>query len=375
MAEEAGDKTEPATPKRRQEAIDRGSRPKSQDLTAALLLLVGLMTLRYTGRQIQDGLAEIMRAFLGNHYDGPASDALPQAIRIAGPRVMGMLLPLFAALFTASAIVSVYQAGWNPNFARLQPKFAKLNPFGGIGRLFAARNGFAQLMNAGKLIIVLGVATQQFMHHWPAILALSGFGFPENMSLGCMIIYDMGWRITVALLILSLADYMYQMFKFERDIRMTKQEVKEEARSQEGDMESKGRRRAMARKMLMQRIQTDVPRADVVVTNPTELAIAIKYDPEKMNAPRVVAKGADYLAMRIRQIAVQSGVPIVERKPLAQALYKGVEIGQEVPPEFYKAIAEILAYVYELNGKMGRKKSRQEEPLELAGAERVENGV
>jgi len=132
---------------------------------------------------------------------------------------------------------------------------------------------------------------------------------------------------------------------------MTKQEIKEEAKRMDGDQETKNKRRQLARKMILQRIHRDVPKADVVITNPTELAIALRYDTDEMSAPKVVAKGAGFLAARIRQIAIQNGVPILERKPLAQALYKTVEVGQEVPPEYYQSIAEILAYVYELAGR------------------------
>jgi flagellar biosynthetic protein FlhB len=194
------------------------------------------------------------------------------------------------------------------------------------------------------------------------ILSLGGLDFPANFAAGAQIIYNLGWRLAWVLFILALADWLYQKWRFERDIRMSKQEIKDEAKRMEGDQEIKGRRRQLARKMIMQRIHRDVPKADVVITNPTELAIALKYDSDAMGAPRVVAKGAGFLAARIRQLAVQHGVPIVERKPLAQALYKTVEVGQEVPSEFYAAIAEILAYVYELSGK-GMRRAR-----EMAGA-------
>ena len=190
------------------------------------------------------------------------------------------------------------------------------------------------------------------------ILSLSGMGFPANFAVAAGIIYNVAWRLAWALLILAAADWLYQKWRFERDIRMTKQEIKDEAKRMEGDQQIKGRRRQLARKMIMQRIHRDVPKADVVITNPTELAIALKYDPETMSAPRVVAKGAGFLAARIRQIAVSNGVPIMERKPLAQALYKTVDVGQDVPPEFYQAIAEILAYVYELAGKGVRRLRR-----------------
>jgi len=206
-------------------------------------------------------------------------------------------------------------------------------------------------MNIGKMILIGVIVYVVISQQLPVILSLGGVEFPENFAVGAGIIYSLAWRIALALFILAVADWMWQKWKHERDLRMSKQEVKDEAKRMEGDQMIKGRRRQLARKMIMQRIHRDVPTADVVVTNPTELAIAIRYDPETMSSPKVVAKGAGFLAARIRQIAIANGVPILERKPLAQALYKTVEVGQEVPSEFYQAIAEILAYVYELAGK------------------------
>ena len=159
------------------------------------------------------------------------------------------------------------------------------------------------------------------------------------------------------LLVLAIIDYAYQRFKNERDLRMTKQQVKEEMKRMDGDPLIKQRRRQLARQMLEQKIKKDVPTADVIVTNPTHYAIALKYDADKMGAPRVVAKGKDFLALKIREIAIENGVPILERPPLARALYKTVEVGQEIPERFYSAVAEILAYVYELSGKIKSKQA------------------
>ena len=172
-----------------------------------------------------------------------------------------------------------------------------------------------------------------------------------QLALMAQILYEIGLILAVVIFVLALIDYVWQRWRHEQDIKMTKEEVKEELRRMEGDPVIKQRRRKMQLAAALMHIRKNVPKADVIVTNPTELAIAIKYDADAMVAPRVIAKGRDYLAAKIRQIAVQHGVPIVERKPLAQALFKTVEVGQEVPEQFYKAIAEILAYVYELNGK------------------------
>ena len=164
-------------------------------------------------------------------------------------------------------------------------------------------------------------------------------------------LFALALRLALVLLILAIFDYIWNRYKHVQDLKMTKQEVKEEMRRMEGDPVVKQRRRRVQMQLTMQRMSIDVPNADVVITNPTELAIAIRYDAETMTAPRVIAKGAGFLAARIRQIAVQHGVPVVERKPLARAMYRAVDVGQEVPAQFYRAIAEILAYVYRLTGR------------------------
>ncbi|HVT82134.1 MAG TPA: EscU/YscU/HrcU family type III secretion system export apparatus switch protein [Phycisphaerae bacterium] len=361
MAED-DNKTEPATARRRQEARDSGQIARSQDLTAAVLLIVGLLTLSKTGNTFVGSLKTVMEYLLGSHVSGNARDMFEDDLRANGPHVIRCLWPIMLAVAGAAFVAVGAQVGFHFNTGRLTPNLARLNPLQGLGRLFAGRNAMQMTMNLAKTTVLAVTAWMFVQSQMPVILTLGGLDFPQNFAVGAQIIYDLAWRLAWALFILALSDWLYQKWRFERDIRMSKQEVKEEAKRMDGDQEIKGRRRQMARKMIMQRIHRDVPKADVVITNPTELAIALKYDSESMGAPRVVAKGAGFLAARIRQLAVQNGVPIVERKPLAQALYKTVDVGQEVPAEFYAAIAEILAYVYELSGK-GLRRAR-----ELAGA-------
>lgn len=358
MAEGDENKTEPATPRRRQEARDSGQVARSQDLTAGALLLVGLYVLSMTARGIVAALASVMAFLLGNSdWVVDANAMLSNDMRVGGPQMVKILAPIMLSVAAAAVLVVGLQVGFHISFQPLMPNIARLNPLKGLGRLFAGRNFMQMSMNLAKVILLGATAWINVRMQLPAIMTLSAIAFPDNFYTGARIIFDLTWRMAWALLILALADWMYQKWRFERDIRMTKQEIKDEAKRMEGDMETKGRRRQMARKMFMQRIHRDVPKADVVITNPTELAIALKYDPEEMGAPRVVAKGAGYLAARIRQVAAQNGVPILEKKSLAQAIYKTVEVGQEVPPHFYAAIAEILAYVYELAGRGLRRKA------------------
>jgi flagellar biosynthetic protein FlhB len=179
----------------------------------------------------------------------------------------------------------------------------------------------------------------------------------QAFALGASIVYAVGLRVAALLLVLAIVDYTYSRFRNETKLRMTKQEVKEEMRRMEGDPKIKQRRRQIAYQMASKRLAKDVPTADVIITNPTHFAIALKYDAATMHAPKVVAKGQDLLAQKIREIAIAHGIPIIERKPLARALYRLVEVGKEIPEQFYSAIAEILAYVYELSGKLRRARS------------------
>ena len=358
MAEGDENKTEPATARRRQEARDSGQVARSQDLTAATLLIVGLYVLSRTAHNFVNALASVMAFMLGN--SGWVADAramLSNDMRIGGPQMFRILAPVMFSIAAAAILVVGLQVGFHVTFKPLMPNLGRLNPLKGLGRLFAGRNFMQMTMNLAKVTLLGAIAWINVRQQLPKIMTLSSMAFPDNFYAGARIIFDLTWRMAWALLTLALADWMYQKWRFERDIRMTKQEIKDEAKMMEGDMETKGKRRQMARKMFMQRIHRDVPKADVVITNPTELAIALKYSPDEMGAPRVVAKGAGYLAARIRQVAAQNGVPILEKKSLAQAIYKTVEVGQEVPPHFYQAIAEILAYVYELAGKGMRRKA------------------
>ncbi len=351
-------KTEPATPRRRQEARDSGQVARSADLTAASLLIVGLYVLSLNSHATVLALESILAWLLGGH--GLSIDAqgmLQNDMRVSVPQMLRVLAPLMFSVAGSAVLVVGLQVGFHVTAKPLTPSLARLNPLGGLRRLIGGRNFVQMGMNLLK-VILLGLSAWNYIRgQIGLILSLSGLAFPANFFAAAEIIYSLAWRLGWTLLILAAADWIYQKWHFERDIRMSKQDVKDEAKRNEGDMETKGRRRQMARKMILQRINRDVPKADVVITNPTELAIALQYDPTEMTAPRVVAKGAGYLAARIRQIAVQNGVPILEKKTLAQAIYKTVEVGQEVPPQFYQAIAEILAYVYELAGKGLRRKA------------------
>ena len=355
MASDAGDKTEAPTPRRRTEAREQGQIARSTDLSSALLLLGAMLSLSWFGPHLMASLMRSMRDYLttadpvaAGHVDvGSLVSSVARSVLMAAG-------PVLFAVMLAGMLSNFAQVGFLFTTRPLEPKWERLNPINGIKRLFSARTVVQLLMNLLKLVMVGLVAYDAIRKREDEILLAIAIGGWHQVAVLAKVLYAIGMRLGAILLLLALLDYAWQRYKHERDLRMTKEEVKEELRRMEGDPIVKQRRRRMQFAAAIQRIKKAVPKADVVVTNPTELAIAIKYEAEKMRAPTVVAKGQGYLAQKIREIAVAHGIPIVERKPLAQALYKTVEVGQEIPEKFYQAVAEILAYVYELSGKARR---------------------
>jgi flagellar biosynthetic protein FlhB len=357
MAFDDGDKTEAPTPRRREEARERGQIAKSADLTSALLLLGGMLLMRWLGPSLISWLIAAMRTHLDQ--SDPVSSLRLDWIPIAssvGLTVLYAAGPLLVSACLLSIASNLLQVGFVFTTTPLEPSLDKLDPVKGFSRVFNMRALFTLAMSLIKLGLVGAVAWSAISSRIPELMLAMQVDSTHLLALMATLCYDVGVRLGLALLILALIDYFYQRWKHERDLRMTREQVKEEMRRMEGDPIIRQRRRRMQLAAAMQQIRKMVPQADVIVTNPTELAIALKYDAKSMSAPRVIAKGADYLAQKIREIAALHGVPIIERKPLAQALYKMVEVGHEVPEQFYKAIAEILAYVYELSGKAPRRR-------------------
>jgi flagellar biosynthetic protein FlhB len=360
MAEEDfGDKTEAPTPKRRQEAREQGNIARSQDLSSAVMMLGALVLLNWYGQGIVKALRGIMDRMLG---PTSLSDFTPQsAIQgLSGALVQagGALAPIFIGVMLLAVGVNAAQVGLNFKIQKLQPNLAALNPLKGLSKMFKGGQGAVKMvMNLLKLTLVTWVAYTAVRGRIGEIMLTQGLDFLQIFCLGASLVYAIGMRIAVVLLILAILDYAYQKFRIEKELKMSKQEIKEEMRRMEGDPKIKQRRKQIAMQQTMQRFQKDVPTADVIVTNPTHYAVALKYDNDGNGAPRVVAKGQDFLALKIREIAAAAGVPILERPPLARSLYKLVEVGQEIPEQFYATVAEILAYVYELTGKTKRRRA------------------
>jgi flagellar biosynthesis protein FlhB len=261
------------------------------------------------------------------------------------------LAPILGLIALVAAAAHMLQFGLLFTTEPLRPKLDRLNPVAGFGRLLSRRNLTKTGMSVLKLAVVTTVAWLYLRHKLAAVAGLPLLDTFTGVALIAKLVIELAIWLLALLLVIGAVDFLYQKWQHTQDLKMTKEEVKDERRNMEGDPMVKGRRMKLMRDMAMQRVAAAVPRADVIVTNPTHYSIAIQYDEKTMRAPRVVAKGVDHMAMRIRHLAMIHKVPIVERPPLARALYSGVEVGQEVSPEFYQAIAELLAYVYRLESK------------------------
>ncbi len=261
------------------------------------------------------------------------------------------MLPFLVFGFVVTVLVNILQVGWKVTGKPLKPKLDKFNPINGMKRIVSKDSIFELVKSIIKIALIIYVAYTAIRGDADKIFVLYDMPLNQALAFCGSVIINAGLKISIVYLVVGFADFIYQKFRFKEDMKMTKQEVKDEYKNTEGNPEIKGRQRQRMREASRQRMMQDVPKADVVITNPTHLAVAIKYDAEKAKAPVVLAKGEDYLAQKIREKAKENGIEIVENKPLARMLYANVEIGEEIPPELYQAVAEILAMVYNMKNK------------------------
>lgn len=353
MAEELGERTEQPTGRRLSEARTRGQVAKSQDLSSAIDLIGAVVLIAAFGGAALAGLGTLMRRVLegevaGNPLDPESLTPLVLWVAARGAWVAG---PALLAMLLIACLAQYVQVGWLFTTQPLMPKFERLNPVGGLKKFVNLRNLVKTGVNVLKLGVVGVIGYLVIRGHLPGIAALPMLATAAAMYKMVLMGLELACWLLAVLLAIGLIDLAYQRWQHTKDLKMTRQEVKDERRSVEGDPEVKARRFRMARDIAMQRIQQAVPKADVIVTNPTHFSVAIKYDPSSMRAPKVVAKGADLLAFKIRHVGIAAGIPIVERPPLARGLYWSVKVGQEISPEFYEAVAEVLAYVYRIQGR------------------------
>lgn len=352
MAEQFGEKVHEATPYRLEKAREEGNVPRSQDLGSAIILVLATGTLLWLGGTWMENLSPYVQFQLGsaNQVTTSTEDVLNQLLKLLWV-TLSFSLPIFGILFLAAIVANLMQTGFLFVPSKLKFDISRLDPIKGFGRLVSlqstARLGFGFF----KILIVFAVAAWCIWVDSEKILLLGGLELREIAVFVVSTTLWVSFKIACALLLLAIFDYSFQKWKFAQDMRMTEQEMREEVKQLNGDPQVIRRRREVQRQLMNNRISTAVPQADVTITNPTELAVAIQYKPESMSAPVVVAKGAGTMAQRIRRMSLENNIPIVERKELAQALYRDVEINQEIPVDQYNAVAEVMRYVYELQGK------------------------
>ena len=349
---EGGEKTEEPTSKKLSDARKEGKVAKSKEIVNGVSLLGFFLALRiffgFAGVRISDIFRWIYTIMpdIENTKDGLTIQVFIGILRPLLAKTLIILMPFLLIGFAADFVTNLVQVGWKPTLKPLEPKLSKFNPISGFKRIFSKQSIVNLIFAIAKIGLVCFIAYTSIKDQAKTLFLLYDIALNAALSLIFEIIVDTGIKISVVYIFLGLADYAYQRWKFKDDMKMTKQEVKDEYKNTEGDPQIKGKQRQRMMESSQRRMMKNVPQADVVITNPTHIAVAILYDNTKDEAPRVVAKGEDYLAKKIKDLAKESDVPIVENKPLARALYATVDIDETIPPELYQAVAEILAVVY-----------------------------
>ena len=349
---EGGEKTEDPTSKKLSDARKEGKVAKSKEVVNGISLLGFFFSLRvftsFAGVRIEEIFAWIYAiipdvATMKGGLNIQSFTIIFQEILL---KMLIILLPFFAIGFAVSFLGDLIRVGWQPTLKPLEPKLSKFNPISGFKRIFSKQAIVNLLFAIAKIFLICYIAYTSIRDQANNLFILYDINLRQALSLIFKIIVDTGFKISIVYIVLGLVDYIYQRWKFKDDMKMTKQEVKDEFKNTEGDPQIKGQQRRRMMESSQRRMMQNVPQADVVITNPTHISVAILYDNTKDDAPRVIAKGEDYLAKRIKDVAKENNVPIVENKPLARALYATVDVDEAIPPELYQAVAEILAVVY-----------------------------
>lgn len=344
------EKTEDPTPKRREEAREKGQVARSQDMNSAFIILSGMLILYAFGYLMLERLYGNAMVF----FDYMGSEPIMENIEAVGVDFIYLsmitVLPMFGGLFLIAILINLLQTGFIFTWHPLIPKPDKINPSKGFERLFSRRTLVHTAMNLGKLAVIATVVYMTLRERIEECQSLALLLPGQIFTFAADMVFVLGVRVGLALLFLAILDFGYQRWQHEQELRMSRQEIREEMKRMEGDPQTRQRRRSIQRQIAMQRMMSSVPEAEVVITNPTEIAVALKYDTEGMHAPIIVAKGRRKVAERIREIATENDIPIYEDKPLARRLVK-IDVGQSIPPAEYRAVAEILAFVYRLKNK------------------------
>ena len=353
MPESGGqERTERATTKRREEARRKGQVAQSREISSVLILLTAMGFFYFAGSWMFENVSEVIGgiyARLGTLRLDAVSDVNAFAVDIF-KRVFLILIPFFVPVLIAGIAGNIGQIGFEIHGQTIKPKLDKLNPISGIKKFVSLKSLVEMVKSIFKILFVGGIAYGVVSKETAKFPGLMQQEVGEILLFIGKVAFKIFFFVCLALILLAALDYLYQRWQYEKDLKMTKQEVKDERKQSEGDPKIKGRIRRMQLEMARRRMMEAVPQADVVITNPVHLAVALKFDAASMVAPAVVAKGSGHIAERIKETARNHQVPIIEDKPLAQALHKMVEIGEYIPVELYRAVAEILAYVYRLKG-------------------------
>ncbi|MDR1871608.1 MAG: flagellar biosynthesis protein FlhB [Deltaproteobacteria bacterium] len=354
MSEDSGEKSEEASGHKLNQAREKGQVPKSMEVSAAVTLLAAGFFLVVMAPIGWDRIVGIYRHIHTLAATAGGLDFLALS-RTMFKEILILIVPLALAVLVASVAINIYQlGGFMVVTSSLVPKLDKLNFINGFGRLFKLRTLVDCVKSVFKLFVIFLMGYLVLRDHMDDFVLMVDMSAPAIGQLVMSIAMELFFKTCLLLLILAILDYGYQRWQFMQDMKMTKQEVKDEYKQMEGDPLIKNRIRQAQREASKKRQLNQVPSADVVITNPTHFAVALSYDKTQAPAPVVVAKGQDFLALRIKDIAKEAGVPIVENKPLAQALYRAVEVGQIIPAEFYKAVADVLSYIYRVKGRKRR---------------------
>ena len=355
FADGAADKTEEPTSKKLSDARKEGQVAKSQELISGAMLFCLFIAIKLFGGYLANSFIKVFYRNYGyiSTYtvQKPEIGNLSSMFGRAMLDILLMTLPIFAFGIVVAFLLNVFQVKWQVTSKPLQPKFNRLNPVSGFKKIISMEKLFELIKAVAKIIVIFWVAYSTLMDEIDKLKILYDLELVPAVVYISNFVINMGIKISAVYLLIGFADFIYQKLKFKKDMKMSKQEVKDEYKQQEGDPQVKGKIKSKMRETSMRRMMQKMPDADVVITNPTHFACAIQYDKEKAAAPVLIAKGADHLAQKLKDIAKEHNVPIVENKPLARMLYYNVELDAEIPQELYQMTAEVLAYVYQLKNK------------------------
>lgn len=347
----SGEKTEKPTPKRRQKARSEGQVAISKEIATAITLILGFLSLKVFSKYMYKQIGGVMNYNLSQIQDIKTiinEDYLLGLFIYITVKTMIIVAPICLVSMLIGIVTNLFQVGWHPTTKPLKPKFDAFNPSTGLKRLFSPKQSVDAVISIIKVIFLAIVIFSSVKGEVYQLRNLVYMDLFSGFMYICNLCVDIGLKVGYFFIVIAVLDFAYQRYSHTKKLRMSKQDIKDEYKQTEGDPIIKGKIRQKMRESALQRMMQEVPSADVVITNPTHFAVAIKYDREKEGAPVVVAKGVDHLAQKIKDVAKENKVEIVENKPLARALYSTVDVGKEIPPELYQAVAEVLAFVYKI---------------------------